>query len=177
MHNDRMITLLGWKSILSISTRYEMTRVRDRAIKEIINFAPRIDSVDLVDLAINHQVEHWLPIAYSRLCQRRETITVQEGERLGVETVCLLYMARQKVRESATLQNGDPAEPFDRELVHRTVYRVFWPEREVPELESLMDSAQVQRQVDRSIPHEDGDSGITGRRQQRQTRRGEGRTN
>ena len=164
MHNDRMITLLGWKSILSISTRYEMTRVRDRAIKEIMDFTPQIDSVDLVVLAVDHQVDHWLPIAYSRLCQRKETLTVQEGKRLGLETVCLLYRARQKVREGTTSQIDGVTEPFDQELVHRTVYEVFWPEQKVPKLESSMNSAQVQEQVETmNGDHEDGGSGTAGR--------------
>ena len=118
-----------------------MTRIRHRAIRELINFEPLIDSVDLVVLAINHQVDHWLPIAYSRLCQRRDTLTVPEGERLGIETVCLLYRAREKIREGATLQNDAVAEPFDSELVHRAVYEVFWPEKEVPKLESPVDLA------------------------------------
>ena len=141
MHNDRMITLLGWKSILSISTRYEMTRVRNRAIREITNFTPRIDSVDLVVLAVDHQVKAWLPIAYSRLCQRKETLTIEEGKRLGLETVCLLYRARQKVREDTTSPIDDVAEPFDRELVHQVVYEVFWPGQKVPKLEPSMNSA------------------------------------
>ena len=113
-----------------------MTRIRDRAIEELINFKPLIDSVDLVVLAVNHQVDHWLPIAYSRLCQRRDALTLLEGERLGIGTVCLLYRAREKIREGATLQNDGVAESFDPELVHRTVYEVFWPEKEVPKLES-----------------------------------------
>ena len=141
-----------------------MTRVRDRAIKEIMDFTPRIDSVDLVVLAVDHQVGHWLPIAYSRLCQRKETLTVQEGKRLGLETVCLLYRARQKVREDTTSQIDDVTEPFDRELVHRTVYEVFWPEQKVPKLESSMNSAQVQEQVETmNEDHEDGGSGTAER--------------
>ena len=141
-----------------------MTRVRDRAIKEIMDFTPQIDSVDLVVLAVDHQVGHWLPIAYSRLCQRKETLTVQEGKRLGLETVCLLYRARQKVREDTTSQIDDVTEPFDRELVHRTVYEVFWPEQKVPKLESSMNSAQVQEQVETmNEDHEDSGSGTAGR--------------
>ena len=91
------------------TTRNEMTRVRDREIK-IVNFTPRTDSVNLVVVAVDCNVGHCLPIAYSRLCQHKKTLTVQEGGRLGIETVCLLYRARQKVREirrckSMTLQS------------------------------------------------------------------------
>ena len=80
-----------------------------REIK-IVNFTPRTDSVNLVVVAVDCNVGHCLPIAYSRLCQHKKTLTVQEGGRLGLETVCLLYRARQKVREirhrkSMTLQS------------------------------------------------------------------------
>ena len=80
-----------------------------REIK-IVNFTPRTDSVNLVVVAVDCNVGHCLPIAYSRLCQHKKTLTVQEGGRLGIETVCLLYRARQKVREiwrckSMTLQS------------------------------------------------------------------------
>ena len=92
------------------TTRNEMTRVRDREIKEIVNFTPRTDSVNLVVVAVDCNVGHCLPISYSRLCQHKKTLTVQEGGRLGIETVCLLYRARQKVQEiwrckSMTLQS------------------------------------------------------------------------
>ena len=92
------------------TTRNDMTRVRDREIEEIVNFTPRTDSVNLVVVAVDCNVGHCLPIAYSRLCQHQKTLTVQEGGKLGLETVCLLYRARQKVREirhrkSMTLQS------------------------------------------------------------------------
>ena len=104
MHNETTPSLLAWTSLLSISTHFDMYRVRDRAIMEIETFYPPIDSVDKVVLAVKHNVPEWLPPTYAALCQRADPIDIEEGRKLGLETTVLLAKARERVRNSPNLR-------------------------------------------------------------------------
>jgi len=111
MHNETTPSLLAWTSLLSISTRFDMQRVRSRAIMEIDTFYPAIDPVDKVVLAVKHNVPKWLPLAYAALCQRADPIEIEEGQKLGLETTVLLAKARERVRNSPNLRHL-PTESF-----------------------------------------------------------------
>lgn len=62
MHNDSVsaMSLSAWTALLSVSTRFDMARVRSRAIKEIDEFHPSIDPVEKVVLAVKYNVPEWL---------------------------------------------------------------------------------------------------------------------
>jgi hypothetical protein len=98
MHNETTSPLSFWTLLLSISTRFEMHRVRSRAITEINIFHPRIDPVDQVVLAVRHNVPEWLPQAYTAICKRAEPIEIDDARKLGLETTVLLAKAREGVR-------------------------------------------------------------------------------
>jgi hypothetical protein len=145
MHNETTPPLSAWTSILSISTRYQMKRVRTRAIKEIFDFWPRIDPVDQVVLAVKHNVPDWLPLAYAVLCQRDDPIEIDEAKKLGLETTVMLAKAREIVRRTADAENGavlkdsrgptgsgkrpcrSDATPFSAPLVNHVINEIFWP--------------------------------------------------
>jgi len=98
MHKETIPPLFAWTSLLSISTRFNMHRVRSRAIIEIDNFQPRIDPVDQVVLAVKHDVPEWLAPAYAALCQRADPVGIEEARKLGLETTVLLAKAREVAR-------------------------------------------------------------------------------
>jgi hypothetical protein len=98
MHNETTSPLSFWTLLLSISTRFEMNRVRSRAITEINIFHPRIDPVDQVVLAVRHSVPEWLPQAYAAICKRAKPIEIDDARKLGLETTVLLAKAREGVR-------------------------------------------------------------------------------
>jgi hypothetical protein len=165
MHNETTPTLSAWISLLSISTHFEMKRIRSRAIAEILSFRPRIDPVDQVVLAVRHDIPEWLPLGYAALCQREEAIEVEEARKLGLETTVMLAKAREIVRKNAgavavqtpiamsfgfgrnqthqhtqVRTNQDP-EPFDAALVSRIVNDVFWPSPVLPDQEDSVSDA------------------------------------
>lgn len=142
MHNETTPSLAAWSSLLAISTRFDMKRIRSRAITEILSFRPRIDPVEQVGLAVKHGVPDWLPIAYAALCEREDAIEIEEAIKLGLETTVLLAKARERVRKTNTkplrdavpcgLFGGlrpsvpDPA-PSDASVVDRILEEIFWP--------------------------------------------------
>jgi len=101
MHNETSPPLAAWCSLLSISTRFEMKRIRSRAICEISTFRPCINPVDQVVLATKHAIPEWLPLGYAALCQREEPIEIEEAKKLGLEITVMLAKAREAVRKTS----------------------------------------------------------------------------
>jgi len=89
-----------WVSLLSISTRFQLDRIRRRAISEIEGHHPQPTPVDKVVLAVKHSVDPWLIPAYCDICERAEPLTDQEAEKLGAVTTARLARARELLRKS-----------------------------------------------------------------------------
>ena len=99
MHKEEVPPLSHWSAILSISTRYSMTRIRTRAIHEINTFRPRILPIPQIVLAVAHNVPEWLPLAYAGLTAREEPIQVEEAMSIGLEKTVRISMAREEIRK------------------------------------------------------------------------------
>jgi hypothetical protein len=138
MHDDFELSLNEWTAILSISSRYDMDRIRQRAIRQIISHRPRIDPVEKIVLAEKHDIAGWLPSAYASLCQRVNPLEEWEAEKLGLRITVRLARAREAVRELALQGFGIPIEePGDTEeegiyspyayTVSRVVSEIFSP--------------------------------------------------
>jgi len=97
VHGDITKSREEWTLLLSISTRFKMEKVRNRAIREITLF--ELDAVDRIVLAVNHDVPAWLTPAYVVLCQREEPIREEEAEKLGLSVMVKLARARESVRD------------------------------------------------------------------------------
>jgi hypothetical protein len=97
MHDDRRLLLENWISLLSFATRFICDKIRNRAIREIEEGHAKLDPVERVVLAVRHNIPHWLVPAYQELCQRQDTLTEEEGEKLGLSTVIKLMRARESL--------------------------------------------------------------------------------
>jgi len=98
-----------WSHLLSISTRFKMEKIRQRAITELENFGVP-DPVEKIILAVKHSVPAWLEPAHVELCQRGEPIRSEEAERLGLSIAMKLARAREYVRDPVWVhQNPAPA--------------------------------------------------------------------
>ena len=117
--------------MLSISTRFEMSFIRSKAIAAIAATTPPIDPVDQVILAETHNVPEWLPVAYTALCSRDKPLTVGEGERLGARTTVKIAEARERLRDEKLRELGAKIEGGD---VRCTVMDVFWPRKPAQKL-------------------------------------------
>lgn len=141
MHNETTRPLLSWQNILTIATNYRMTRMRNRAIREIYDFRPRIDPIEQIVLAVKCGVEEWLPIAYTALCKRKDAIQLEEAEKIGIVITVKLNIARELIRKRSSVP---PGASFDRYLVNNVIFEIFWPGDNVPEPESLDEDPMYQ---------------------------------
>jgi hypothetical protein len=145
MQDDFKLSLGEWIFILSVSSRYDMDKIRQRAIRQIISHHPRIDPIEKIMLAEKHNIPDWLPSAYASLCQRANPLEEWEAEKLGMGVMVKLARAREAVRELSTRPRSSAfnswgsvavveAEPqctdhelYDAREVRRVVDEVFWP--------------------------------------------------
>lgn len=95
MHDETAFTLESWIALLSFSTRFICDKIRARSIRELESIQSRVDPVERVVLAVRHNVPQWLSGAYQELCQRQDSPSLAEGERLGLPTVIKLMRARE----------------------------------------------------------------------------------
>ncbi|KAJ7111433.1 hypothetical protein C8R44DRAFT_799481 [Mycena epipterygia] len=97
-----------WIALLAISTRFNFERIRVDAIDAIEHSRwkqprrwPRritIDPIEQIVLAEQHDIPHWLPVAYALICERSKPLDVWEAEKIGCRTTTLLARAREAVR-------------------------------------------------------------------------------
>lgn len=114
VHGDMTKSREEWTLLLSISTRFKMEKVRNRAIREIGHF--ELDAVDKIVLAVNHDVPAWLKPAYVVLCQREEPIREEEAEKLGLSVMVKLARARESVRDLSQVPAPEtPKDPFEQQ--------------------------------------------------------------
>lgn len=95
MHDEHAFTLESWVSLLSFSTRFICDKIRARSIRELEAIQSRVDPIERIVLAVRHNIPQWLSGAYQELCQRQDSISEEEGERLGLSTVIKLMRARE----------------------------------------------------------------------------------
>ena len=95
MHDEQTFTLESWVSLLSFSTRFVCDKIRARSIRELEATQARVDPIERIVLAVRHNIPQWLSGAYQELCQRQDSLSEEEGERLGLPTVIKLMRARE----------------------------------------------------------------------------------
>ena len=98
MHDDYAgsLTVTDWIAMLSISTRLNFPKVRERAIKEITARLEEIDPFDLIGLAVKYDVEQWLMFAYRRIVTRVNLITHTEAQKIPFAMAVMLMRSREQ---------------------------------------------------------------------------------
>ena len=96
MHDDYNPTVADWISMLSISTRLNFQKVRERAIKEITARLDEIDPFDLIGLAVKYDVQQWLMPAYRRIVTRVNLITHPEAQKIPFTMAAMLMRSREQ---------------------------------------------------------------------------------
>lgn len=116
MHDEHTFTLESWVSLLSFSTRFICDKIRARSIRELEAIQSRVDPIERIVLAVRHNIPQWLSGGYQELCQRQDSLSEEEGERLGLSTVIKLMRAREIL-----LSGSDTRDPrFAASRIHRT---------------------------------------------------------
>ena len=105
MHDENAFSLESWISLLSFSTRFICDKIRARSIREIESIQSRVDPIERIVLAVRHSVPQWLKGAYQELCQRQESLSEEEGEKLGLPTVIKLMRAREMLLSGSDIRD------------------------------------------------------------------------
>ncbi|KAF7981392.1 hypothetical protein HWV62_33887 [Athelia sp. TMB] len=81
-----------WTSILHLAAKWEFESIKLLAID---NLTANAVPVDKIVLGRRYGIVEWLPGAYQAVCTREDSLTLQEGMKLGVEDVIKISAARQ----------------------------------------------------------------------------------
>ena len=124
MHGDTARTFEEWSRLLSISCKFALEKIRNRAVKELT--AMNIDPVDRVVLAVKHDIPDWLFPAYVDLCIRSEPLREDEARKLGLSTTVKLACAREKLRANPQSKSGSSHmvvyDNYDQEFLSEPTY-------------------------------------------------------
>ena len=110
MHDEYTFTLESLVSLLSFSTRFICDKIRARSIRELGAIQSRVDPIEHIVLAVRQNIPQWLGGAYQEFCQRHDSLSEEEGERLGLPTVIKLMKAREILLSGSDIR--DPRSTF-----------------------------------------------------------------
>ncbi|CAK5281709.1 unnamed protein product [Mycena citricolor] len=97
-----------WAGILELAFRWQFGEVKKLAIRELEKL--EMADIDRIVLYRKFQVDESLLIMnYVALAQRTELITLEEGQRLGMEVVIALSRARECLRNTACSGSQSPS--------------------------------------------------------------------
>ncbi|KAJ7496764.1 hypothetical protein FB451DRAFT_1008180, partial [Mycena latifolia] len=101
-------TVEDWSTILELAHRWEFAEVKNLAVRELEKL--ELPDIDRIVLYKKFFVDDaYLIPRYAALCERPELLTVEEGLRLGMETVIPLSRARECARNQATSGGRSPS--------------------------------------------------------------------
>jgi hypothetical protein len=127
-----------WSAVLRLAHLYSIHSVHALASR---NLGPLASAIDKIVFGRAYGIEKWLLDAYVNVCVRRNLISLEDGERLGVRDLVAIAHARRDIEERAlvredTVPSGDTTVTHDQE-VRYLVWRICCPTLDVPDLSSL----------------------------------------
>lgn len=91
-------TIRGFEAILRLSTMWEFDAVREYAIRTITTWRDEVSPATLIRLGLAYGVSDWLVPAYTQLCRRSMSISLEEGLELGMRVTVGLGKLREFIR-------------------------------------------------------------------------------
>jgi hypothetical protein len=73
-----------WRSVLHIASEWGFASIRRLAIRELV---PLTSPIDKIAIGLRYDIYDWLLDAYVAVCTRTNSLTEDEGEKLGVKDV------------------------------------------------------------------------------------------
>ncbi|KAF7966345.1 hypothetical protein HWV62_38971 [Athelia sp. TMB] len=86
------ISVHDWSVILRLADLWGFQSIRALAVRQL---EPIATAVDKVVLGKQFGIEEWLLDGYRALCARQDSLTEEEGERLGVRDVVRIFTSRE----------------------------------------------------------------------------------
>ncbi|KAG8912052.1 hypothetical protein FRC01_005323 [Tulasnella sp. 417] len=88
-------SLGDWTSALHASMQLGCGEIRTVAIKSMDPQAAELQPVPLVQLGLKYRVNNWVIQGFTRLIERKEPLSSEEGDNLGMDTVLAIYRSRE----------------------------------------------------------------------------------
>ncbi|KAG8848753.1 hypothetical protein FRB96_001032 [Tulasnella sp. 330] len=98
-------TIRSFEAILRLSTMWEFDSVRDYAIRTITMWRDEVSPATLIRLGLSYGVSDWLIPAYTQLCIRITSVSLEEGLELGMRVTVGLGKLRESIRCCAYFQS------------------------------------------------------------------------
>ncbi|KAG9005578.1 hypothetical protein FRB94_001437 [Tulasnella sp. JGI-2019a] len=89
-----------WAAILRLASLWHFSVVRSLAMEKFNTHFLDRDPLERLELALRCQVKQWIHPIYVQLCERTESISADEAERLGVARFAAIIGIREKVLRS-----------------------------------------------------------------------------
>lgn len=90
--NYSKYSVATWKSTLKLSTMWEVTALRDLAIKNL----NKLDAIEMILFGTEYRVSHWFINGCYRLIVRKTGPTEKECDLLGINTAVQIYGLRER---------------------------------------------------------------------------------
>ncbi|KAF7973594.1 hypothetical protein HWV62_14890 [Athelia sp. TMB] len=81
-----------WTSVLHLAAKWGFESIKCLAIENLTETA---GPVDKIVLGREYSIDEWLPTAYEAVCTRADSLTMEEGTKLGLETALRISAIRQ----------------------------------------------------------------------------------
>ena len=96
-----------WCKLLIIASKLDCKEVRARAIDELTMRKNKVSSISRIELGNKYDVPQWLPGAYADTFVRESHLTIEEGEKLGLEVTVKVLEGRDKCKRNGWNSSGD----------------------------------------------------------------------
>ena len=96
-----------WCRLLAIASRLGCKEVRAKAIDELTMKKEEVSPIARIELGNKCGVRKWLPEAYAEVFARGSHLTIEEGEKLGLEVAVKVLEGRDKCKRNNWTQSGD----------------------------------------------------------------------
>jgi len=94
-------TVEEWSSILNLAAKWKFESIRTLAIERLAGLASPIDKIVL---GRKHNILDWLGDAYQAVCQRQDSLTLEEASQLSLADVVTISSLRQDIRSSGKIR-------------------------------------------------------------------------
>ncbi|TFY62715.1 hypothetical protein EVG20_g6604 [Dentipellis fragilis] len=94
-HECEVKTVTAWAAVLRLSSEWSFSSIRALAIDRL---DPIASAVDKVVLGRTYGIDAWLRPGFVALCERQQSLKINEGRRLGVDDVILIATIREAMQ-------------------------------------------------------------------------------
>jgi len=96
LSNDDLTTVDDWSTILALANRYKMFELYTLAIQKLAPIASSVEKLAIVK-KYNMVGHEWLLPAYTDLCSRNGPLSLDEAEKLDMQTVLKIWEVQHEI--------------------------------------------------------------------------------